>query len=218
MIRALLDDANPKTQTRRPITMGNSLVDGRPPWRKQWPHLRFDAPEVFVDGGSSPAGNIGPYLHVPHDDGETRHRVYPRIEVGDRLWVRETWAPDRRAPEVPYVAVHRATDEVHLEARGATPDRWHPSIHMPRWASRITLEVTEVRAERLRSISEADAVAEGVHRGSGSMWQGGPHRVKEKGCKVFNLASEAFVDRFHAIYPGDDDPWVWATSFKRVLP
>jgi hypothetical protein len=79
---------------------------------------------------------------------------------GDRLWVRETWQTethpdDRDAAKVSY----RADGEVHCEGDRWT---WRPSIHMPRWASRITLNVVSTRMERLHSITEEDAIAEGV--------------------------------------------------------
>lgn len=135
--------------------------------------------------------------------------------VGDRLWVRETWAPDPRAPEVDGVAVYRATDEVMLNAHGARVDRWRPSIHMTRWASRITLEVTEVRVQRLRDISEEDALAEGV----------GLLLADEMGDArraMTEAIAKSRVDGFRLLWesingPGswDANPWVWALTFQR---
>lgn len=103
------------------------------------------------------------------DDPEAVHAC-PFGQPGDRLWVRETWGvdccvglKDRDCIDLAHAAcvVYRATDE--------TPDngqswarRWRPSIHMPRWASRITLEVVSVRVERVQDISEEDAIAEGL--------------------------------------------------------
>jgi hypothetical protein len=144
---------------------------------------------------------------------------------GDRLWVRETWAPYKGSDEPvsdleDCDAVRYASDEVthlidgdHAQTKGLDmycvpphremprgPHRWRPSIFMPRWASRITLEVTEVRAELLRSISDSDALAEGM-------------RPDE--C-TGGFGSLGFARRFHAIYPDVDNPWVWAITFKRV--
>ncbi|MFK2871884.1 hypothetical protein IR203_24870, partial [Salmonella enterica subsp. enterica serovar Weltevreden] len=84
----------------------------------------------------------------------------------------------------------------------ATPEKWTPSIHMPRWSSRITLEITDVRVERLNSITESDAEAEGV---------------TDTGFGV--LLVDGFRYLWKSIY-GDDswqaNPWVWVIEFKRV--
>ncbi len=91
-------------------------------------------------------------------------------------------------------------------AEGRRPGYWTPSIHMPRWASRLTLEITSVRVERLQDISEADAIAEGV-RGNAS----GPY-----GCEGL---IEDYADLWESINgPGswDANPWVWVVEFKRT--
>ena len=84
--------------------------------------------------------------------------VWQRAQPGDHLWVRETFrpAPDATGPSrVLYRADGHETD---------TTDRWRPSIHMPRWASRLTLDVTDVRRERLGDITDEDCLAEGIVR------------------------------------------------------
>ena len=123
----------------------------------------------------------------------------PYGQPGDRLWVRETWRIPNGAPRgwVDY----RADD-----AREGF--RWRPSIYMPRWASRITLEITDIRVERLQDISEEDAQAEGVklHTEYIPMKVGFNHR-------------QAFGGLWESINgPGswDANPWVWAIEFKRV--
>lgn len=236
--------SNHKTQTRRPLSMASCFVDGRSPTREQWPHLQFDVPEVFVDGSSSPAGNPGPYLHVPHDDGDTRHRVYPRIEVGDRLWVRETWGMRGGAP------AYLATDEA-WGMRGPRPDsgKWTPAIHMPRTVARLVLEVTGVRAERVQDISESDAKAEGMRtidmpeewmavrprfggRDAGGLEESisfdkrpsqalidelGLTEVSHHPARSVTSAREIFRSLWESIYKSwDANPWVWAVSFKRI--
>jgi hypothetical protein len=90
--------------------------------------------------------------------------VCPYGRPGDRLWVRETWVPD---PDNGKAALYRADIPPEREADAQwvavqTGSNWKPSIHMPRWACRLVLEVTGVRVERLQEISEEDAVAEGV--------------------------------------------------------
>ncbi|MDW9814972.1 hypothetical protein GOB25_07800 [Sinorhizobium meliloti] len=178
MIRALLDDR--KTQTRRiikPQPFASGYYDGEIelnviPANYQYPKaFRFNANAV---GGGAILEEI----------------FEPRINAGDRLWVKENAAVrheswhhvDGDAHQVCY----RADEDEHGRwlglascgngiRRGKAPSvfprkshnldgslRWQPSIHMPRWASRLTLIVTDVRVERLQDISEADAKAEGL--------------------------------------------------------
>lgn len=78
------------------------------------------------------------------------------VRVGDKLWVRENWRAN--CPDDPTGAIYKA-DQAHLMPAGG---KWRPSIHMPRWACRIKLEVTAVKIERVQDISHADACAEGM--------------------------------------------------------
>ena len=96
----------------------------------------------------------------------------PYGQVGDRLWVRETWAaqfiydyyPPRDIP-IDSVVFYRTNDRLKLEIAKEHRDlgKWRPSIHIPRWASRITLEITDIRVERLQDISPEDCIAEGIN-------------------------------------------------------
>jgi hypothetical protein len=137
----------------------------------------------------------------------------PYGTAGDHLWCRETCAlvpasayrcsreedgspvPHRVSPDGTEWAIYREG-----WSRSA-PYRWRPSIHMPRWASRITLEVRSVRVERLQDISEADARAEGVESRD---------------------AFRALWQSLHGGLDGDPwvlgDPWVWVVEFRRVQP
>jgi hypothetical protein len=94
------------------------------------------------------------------------------VEPGDRLWVREAWKPVpasayRCSESVQQTANPKDCDEAAVyragwcRSTGGTP--WRPSIHMPRWASRLTLTVTEARMERLQAIEARDCIAEGIH-------------------------------------------------------
>lgn len=111
----------------------------------------------------------------------------------------------------------RAPDEPH-EKWEAYLNRywrqWRPSIHMPRWASRITLEVTDVKVERLQDISEEDAMAEGiVNAGDGNGYQ------LADTSHYAGTASESYASLWESINgPGswDANPWVWCVSFKRL--
>lgn len=94
------------------------------------------------------------------------------------------------------------------EAADLDRERWRPSIHMPRWASRLTLEITEVRVERLQEISEADAIAEGMEY----EWHGVPVGAVE--------SYERLWDSLNAKrgYLWESNPWVFAITFRRVEP
>lgn len=105
----------------------------------------------------------------------TRRLAGGRIRPGDLLWVRETWTLHERFSDLGVVVYAASIDGPWSEAHQQVPAKlctgtvpqpfqkgWRPSIHMPRWASRITLEVTATRIERLQDISEGDAMAEGI--------------------------------------------------------
>lgn len=125
---------------------------------------------------------------------------------GDRLWVREAHHLTSSN-----IAIYRADYPANAHARrleNIPPEseiRWRPSIYMPRWASRILLEVTDVRVERLQAISYDDVEAEGVSIGGGWGW-------------IDDWA--ALWDSINAGrgYGWDADPWVWVVSFRRVQP
>lgn len=226
MVRAIL--AGTKTQTRRAVTPSRSLVDGT--GYRAWPHLDFDGSK-WVDAGPSPAGNPGPYLKVANIDGERRHRVYSRIQVGNTLWVKETWAPDPEPGDLGLTGYtwYRATHEEVLPQ----PERWRPSIHMPRWASRINLRVTSVRVERVQDISEEDAVAEGVKplgpafralygatpENVGHVYPAPAADVMAGGESWTTSAARSFRGLWVSINGAESwesNPFVWVVGFERV--
>ncbi|WP_407252491.1 morphogenetic protein [Klebsiella michiganensis] len=121
---------------------------------------------------------------------------------GHRIWVRETWTRESiDAEDGSYSPDYRAT------ANGQPLDgRWTPAIHMPRWASRILLEITDVRVERLNSISEEDAGREGY-----------PADPSPYGGRMDKWLW--FRQLWDGIYPEQSfkhNPWVWVIGFKRV--
>jgi hypothetical protein len=160
MVLATLADR--KRMTRRVLTSRNSEGNFKPE--------ELDLESAWVDPGLGGGAYLKAYLR-PEVSGrlgepqrDTVHRLYSRYVIGDRLWIREAW---RQVPRLAGCERAHPADEHYGVRYRATWDKahssgWKPSIHMPRWASRITLEVTGVRPERLHSISEEDAIAEGV--------------------------------------------------------
>jgi hypothetical protein len=210
MVRAILDGS--KTQTRRVI--------------KRQKDMEFDV--------NDPA--YGPYWlsYATEADGEDAKVRCPFGEPGQLLWVRETFCIESSMEVVhdpPHTdgrpIRHHQDDEwgpwweqPHYRATDPTPkldigtdepgSRWRPSIFMPRWASRILLEITAVKVERLQSISEADARAEGTQEPSlmptiGACWS----------------ERDAYARLWESINgPGSwaANPWVWVVEFRRVQP
>ncbi len=185
-----------KSQNRRVITRRNSLSS------IGWDRLDFTKPAYIDDSYNPPCAMV----KIAGPEG-TSHRVFSRYEVGDRLWVRETVATDG-----PWNIPECCT--LWYPADGGerpTGYQTRSSIHMPRWASRITLEITEVRVERVQEISEDDARAEGC--------------VLAEGYEA--LATTMFRDPYRAVfddiwdsinakrgYGWDTNPLVWALTFK----
>lgn len=134
----------------------------------------------------------------------------PYGQTGDRLWVRETWQrhPAPRENVVCYAATGcspKCVSPGHL---------WRPSIFMPRQLSRLTLEITEVRVERLQEITEADAKAEGVEPTTAFTTQ---HGLRHRPA-FYALWDDLNAKRNGGEYSWDRNPWVWCIAFKRVQP
>lgn len=135
--------------------------------------------------------------HIGNKVG-TPEALCPYGQPGDRLWVKETWSTTEQAGD--HVA------DAHVVYRATDPDwetmdgwKWRPSIYMPRWASRITLEIVSVRIERLKEISESDSIAEGCPSGCFSeLWQ--------------SINGDTPGKRWA------DNPWVWVIEFRRIEP
>jgi hypothetical protein len=160
-----------------------------------------------------------------------RNTRCPYGAAGDQLWVREGWRPafDRDL----YDCIEYRADGKRLKPQGlsesegfwfddicpdgedAPPAKWRPSIHMPRWASRLTLEVTNVRVERVQEISEEDAVAEGTM----SYVAGGHMRRREPAEMSVRAHFAVMWNDINAKrgYSWESNPWVWAITFRRVV-
>lgn len=197
MVRAILDGQ--KTQTRRPI---------------KWKQTRF------TEIGEREDGSKWPWSEDAEHAFDFWHPC-PFGSVGDRIWVRETfqgplfdfdlmdsYCKDStpfeksefcvyKADGVPAPEFYDADDELH--------SCWRPSIHMPRWSSRILLEITDVRVERLQSITLGDI-------------------CKEVGCGLYDFRPatygfQVWEELWKSIYGAENwqaNPWVWVIEFKRV--
>lgn len=215
MVRAVLDGR--KTQTRRIIQERHLYSGGRTPGN--WPvHM--------------PEGEEGEKARLWAESNS------PFGAVGDRLWVKETWSvvshafdndglmidyvPDRPAKAVhekPFGRGYYSGHAIYAADGGFTwgdddgcvdgRSCWKPSIHMPRWASRITLEITGIRVERLNSMTERDAIAEGCIGGHNSI----------PGYHYSATPHEHFHHVWQSIYGADSwqaNPWVWVVEFNRI--
>lgn len=162
----------------------------------------------------------------------------PYGSVGDRLWVRETWYYEEHMhdstegmPDLPcglysHRLVYKADCTDYPVNVGVGRQGWKPSIFMPRWASRITLEITDIKVERLQDITKEDAIAEGIHLCAGIDEEGCTHgyhwsQVSDTDL-LFNSAADAYRklwDSINGRKPGKtwkDNPWVWVVEFRRV--
>lgn len=204
MVRAILDGR--KTQTRR-VMKPQPDPCSPPRGGHWWPSNVFKTmlhvEEEMQNGKGGWGGLVGD--------------ACPFGDVGDRIWVRETfqgplfdfeqmeaYQEDSSKFQKPEFCVYKADGKPAPEFFDADENLhccWRPSIHMPRWASRILLEITDVRVERLNDISEEDARSEGI---SGSS----ARDVKE-----------AYAALWRSIYGSDSwraNPWVWVIEFKRI--
>lgn len=212
MVRAILDGR--KTQTRRIIqsaaknmqARGHEVISHRAPgdkWYGDYVYSMRDRSGVWQDFTN-----------------EQFLAKCPFGQPGDRIWVRETWA--EAGGNAPELQLYRANYPDHVPSsyenlKSAEEIRWRPSIHMPRWASRITLEITDVRVERLSEISEADAAAEGVPPAGDLLPDYPGAYLTPKGD--FATAKVAFQRLWESIYGEDSwqaNPWVWVIKFKQV--
>ena len=171
-------------------TMTRRVVKPQPAWIGE-PNVPFKTPDADPKG----------IIKCPY-------------QPGDRLWVRETWAG---LPQF-----HNLNSEIeryiYKADEDATPLKWKPSIHMPKEAARIWLEVTSVRVERLQDITEEDAKAEGI------AWERARkiNRLENSG-RIIDSAKAMFMRLWDSInakrgYGWDINPWVWVIEFKKVSP
>lgn len=149
--------------------------------------------------------------------------ICPYGQPGDRLWVRERWAADMSFDDLPPRMLAPRGMPIYYHATAQCMDyKWRPSIHMPRWASRITLEITDVLKERVQNITSDGAIAEGAYE------------VRKVGDDIahatwtmdgldwrYDTPREAFAATWDSLYAArglgwDVNPWVWVVTFKRA--
>lgn len=194
-------EQEPGKSKERPILFSGEMVrailDGR---KTQTRRVMMPQPNPIT--GTPVRGKV--YTSGWFEDGPAPDYVYklcPYGQTGDRLWVRETWAdcdPIRFRADL-FRGLWKDNDQV-----------WKPSIFMPRWASRITLEVLRVRVERVQDISEVDAKAEGVDLSCGPMVHSDYPNYKRTYHQLWDSIN---VKRG---YPWASNPWVWVIEFRRL--
>lgn len=151
-------------------------------------------------------------LVLEHEPQHVIERCCPYGQPGDRLWVRETFGHfERNENFKPGCDVFFRADGNCLEL-----EPWRPSIHMPRWASRILLEITDVRVERLQDISREDAQAEGCDHNDPCDHV--RHSCASIGCQGpdYRVGYRQLWEQINGAGSWAANPWVWAITFRRV--
>ena len=198
MVRAILDGR--KTQTRR-------MFKAQPhdDWAPFSKNAEWFTPTVIDKRGFYQPAND----EVFGVSSEDCAFVSPFGTLGDQLWVREAMTK-AHWPDLYYVCggLTAGTGDEDFDYRGAEYRGFIPSIHMPRWAARILLEVTAIRVERLNEISENNAIKEGFdHSRSAAAKSGG----------WYEKPRAAFLRTWEQIYHNvDANPWVWVVEFKVI--
>lgn len=214
MVRAILEGR--KTQTRRVLKLPHNNPLG------VWEATTVGGPGVYTGDGQRYPERAA----IWHT--RTGTTIAPAFAVGDRLWVREAWRTSASIDDTPPRDMFPRLRPVSYEAdytsepNDGCRGRLRPSIHMPRWASRITLEVTAVKIERLQDISAEDAVAEGVtiREKSGDFWVPGiEHPNKDFPYLSRSTPREMFAalwDTVNGSGAWGANPWVVAITFERA--
>ena len=219
LIRATL--AEIKTEHRVIPTPRNTFFDGWT-WPKELTKSAVYKPAAYktaldwanatIDPGPSPAGNAGPYLHVRWPENETTHRIYPHIQPGDEIYVKEAFCHD---PEDGYY--YKADGEdIRMEdgdgyqqwtKQGVPASPWRSPLFMPRDAARIVRPVLEVGYEWLHDITEVGAISEGfeAHGCIGS---------RKRGAQ-YSSAKDGFLAKWLEIHGNTDNRIVLVYKFGK---
>lgn len=216
MVRAILDGS--KTQTRR-IVKPQPFIDdmGNFCWNGMNFGQDFDGPHIQA-------------IASPVPSSKTKRVHCPYGKPGDRLWVRETWAAgistgcSWHAQEGPVDQMQEFQIRYRSDGDDGFFGKWRPSIFMPRRYSRITLEITGARVQRLQDINEADAIAEGIKRHYSGWWPYKTMFFEADGVTPANYLRDP-RDSYRQLWEsinGDGswsaNSWVWVVEFRRIKP
>lgn len=195
MVRAIL--ANEKTQTRRIVK----------------PNYKDDEYFLRVVTNQHTGEKYFEKLDEDEDPFPNPRFVFSPYEIGDILWVRETWSTTDKCgiyPNWPIDGIHYMYKSDDPDCSAAKESRWYPSIHMPKQAARIFLRVKEVRVERLQSITSYDCVKEGISKDI-------LYALKERMTKgIFAILWESTIKKADLPkYGWDANPLVWVIEFER---
>ncbi len=191
---------------------------------------------------------LAPGMFSPEFVANSKNHLCPYGQPGDRLWVRETWGLFDTQPADGAEGARVFYRASETDPKFLAHQLWRPSIYMPRWASRLTLEVTGVRVERLQEISEAEAMAEGLEAvppqrwwqgyrdlgdrllhqefagGAPPEWMIEPKPLPVCGNEIlYPTAARQYRDLWNSInakrgFAWELNPWVWVVEFKAVQP
>ena len=212
MVRAILEGR--KTQTRRVVKFKNTFFKGITGQVQEHHDMKTCYPMPnggFVFWSFDPGKQFSDLAYENSGDGIR----CPYGEPGDRLWVRETWSASPGCIAIKYQpdVLYRA------DTYPAIPHKWRPSIFMPRWASRIALEIVNVRVERVGDISTNDALAEGVEKTNSARDYWAYRDYTGNGQDLSPCMSyQSLWESINASrgFGWDVNPWVWILDFKRL--
>jgi hypothetical protein len=205
MVRAILEGR--KTETRRIIK--NVTIND---WDKNDP-------------------NYGPFTEDQYGDHHKTADLCPYGQIGDRLWVRETWRflggkriGDSEEITIEYkdgIIINHKTEWKF--GRDIKSNKWKPSIHMPRVVSRITLEIIDIKVERVQDITEEGAFAEGIgvyykkdsKENHYAFSDGYTNYYAITGKKIFEYLWDSINKKRG--FSWDSNPWIWVVKFKRII-
>lgn len=191
MVEAI--EAGRKTQTRRLVKFPKD----------------FDGKEVYQNG----------VFGLKYSSSEFEgciHRLYPKYEIGDILWVREKWRKNDTPTGFPYH--HYADDTIYTDRDN---EKWKPSLFMPKEACRLFLQVKDIRAEQLQKITPKDAEREGIEHLGGDIWKD----YMNKKCfpefmqvSTFTRTSsfKSLWEKINGVESWEANPYVWVITFKVV--